>query len=445
MTADLSEPEERFAMKAIGRFELRRKHLKWLLLTPLVLWVLTVELMPTRWLARRLESSLERLTGLPAKVDDFRLTLTGGVILNGVHVGPIEGSEETSTQINFRKVVVNADWGSIVCGRLAMTQVELIGLEGTLAPCPDGSWLPKRWLKPSDDFSLDSKSREDRDWLVGVEIRGGSLEIQDPAHSSRARITNLMAVAEAGEDYFKMSHLTGRIDGGQLILAASADRAQAIPIFDGHMAMRDVPLGAQFDILGFVCPLLAGEGATPRGRMNLEIYVQGRLESNWQDTVKGRGTLKLDPLAVQGLPLAERLGLDTLVAEIRGVEHRAEDLTFRITSPFTIQQRKIISPALLVDIGPVPLKFDGWTDFDGRLDYVIRTDAIRDQLPVGVRGLMDDLKPQDEALAIRGKLDALTILVNDQPLTTERFRIRKTDLRNEVEQISKRLSERFAR
>lgn len=432
-------------MRAIGRIELRRKHLCWAALAPFVFWVLAVEIMPTRWLARRLETSLERITGLPAKVDSLRLTLAGGVVLNGVHVGPVPEAVGNSTKIDVRKVVVNAQWMSIFCGRLAMTEVDLIGVEGTLAPTPEGSWLPKRWLKASDDFTTASVSKSDRAWLVDVEIRGGEIEILDPAHSTRIRVTNLMGIAEAGEDFFRMSQLTGRVDGGHLVLAMSADRAQEIPIFDGHMALKDVPLGSQFDVLGMVCPLLAGPDAMPRGRMNLEVYVQGRLESNWQESLKGRGALKLDPLAVEGLPLVRRLGLDALVAEVGGNEHKLEDLTFRITNPFTIQQRRVVSPALIVDVGPVPLKFEGWTDFDGRLDYAIRTDAIRDQLPRGVRGLIDDLKPQDEALAIRGRLDELTILVNDQPVTTERFRIRKTDLRNEVEQISRRLSERFAR
>ncbi|MBI1323175.1 hypothetical protein GC170_08300 [bacterium] len=432
-------------MRAIGRIELRRKHLYWAALAPFVLWVLAVETMPTRWLARRLEASLERITGLPARVDSLRLTLAGGVVLNGVHVGPVPEAVGNSTKVDVRKVVINAQWMSIFCGRLAMTEVDLIGVEGTLAPTPEGSWLPKRWLKASDDFSTASVSKADRAWLVDVEIRGGEIEILDPEHSTRIRVTNLMGVAEAGEDFFRMSQLTGRVDGGHLVLAMSADRAQEIPIFDGHMALKDVPLGSQFDVLGMVCPLLAGPDAMPRGRMNLEVYLQGRLESNWQDSLKGRGALKLDPLAVEGLPLVRRLGLDALVAEVGGNEHKLEDLTFRITNPFTIQQRRVVSPALIVDVGPVPLKFEGWTDFDGRLDYAIRTDAIRDQLPRGVRGLIDDLKPQDEALAIRGRLDELTILVNDQPVTTERFRIRKTDLRNEVEQISRRLSERFSR
>jgi len=432
-------------MKAIGRFELRRKHLAWIALAPIVLWVLTVELMPTRWLARRLEHSVERLTGLPAKVDRMRLTLTGGVVLDGVHVGPLAESPGRTSQVSVRKVLVNADWLSILSGSLAMTDVDLIGVEGTITPTPDGSWLPKRWLKASDDFSAGSIALSDRAWLIGVDIRGGEVEIVDPAHETRVRITNLMGVAEAGEEFFRMSQLTGRVDGGYLQLAVSADRAQEIPIFDGHMALKDVPLGPSFDVLGLVCPLLAGPDAIPRGRMNLEIYLQGRLEANWQETLKGRGSLKLDPLAVEGLPVVRRLGLDTLVAEARGTEYRLEDLTFRITNPFTIQQRRVNSPALIVDIGPVPLKFVGWTDFDGRLDYAIRTDVIREQLPRGMRGLIDDLKPRDEALAIRGRLDELTILVNDQPVTTERFRIRKSDLRNEVEQISRRLSERLAR
>jgi hypothetical protein len=62
-----------------------------------------------------------------------------------------------------------------------------------------------------------------------------------------------------------------------------------------------------------------------------------------------------------------------------------------------------------------------------------------------MRGVLDDLRPQDEALAIRGKMDNLTILINDQPLTTERYQIRKSDLRNEVQQISRRLSEGLKR
>lgn len=432
-------------MRAIGRIHLRRRHLLWAALAPFVFWVLTVELMPTRWLSRRLEHSLERLTGLPAKVDRLRLTLSGGVVLDGVHLGPLPEAPQSCTHVSVRKVLMNADWGSVFCGDLAMTNVDLIGVEGTIAPTPDGSWLPKRWLKSSNEFTLDTIGHNDRAWLIDVEIRGGELEILDPAHSTRVRITNLMGAAQAGEDYFRMSHLTGRIDGGHLMLAMSADRGQEIPIFDGHIALKEIPLGSQFDVLGLVCPLLAGNEAVPRGRMNLEVYLQGRLESNWQETLKGRGALKIDPLAVEGLPLVRRLGLDSLIAEVSGSEHRLEDLTFRVTNPFTIQQRRVVSPALIVDVGPVPLKFEGWTDFDGQLDYAIRTDAIREQLPRGVRGLIDDLKPQDEALAIRGRLDALTILVNDQPVTTERFRIRKTDVRSEVEQISKRLSERFSR
>jgi hypothetical protein len=155
--------------------------------------------------------------------------------------------------------------------------------------------------------------------------------------------------------------------------------------------------------------------------------------------------LKLDPVSVAGLPVVQKIGLDTLAAEIDGRERTLEDLTIRITNPFTIQDRKVLSPSMRVEVGPVPLKFEGWTDFDGQLDYAMRTDVIRDQLPAGMRGVLDDLKPQDEALAIRGNLNQVTILVNDQPITTDRYRIRKTDLRNEVEQISKRLSERLMR
>lgn len=141
----------------------------------------------------------------------------------------------------------------------------------------------------------------------------------------------------------------------------------------------------------------SGRGCDPKGRMDLELYLQGRLEKDWASTLKGRGNLKLDPVSAEGLPLAQRLGINTLVAEINGVQHRAEDLTLRITNPFTIQSRRVSSPALRVEVGPIPLKFEGWTDFDGRLDYVIRTDVIRDQLPVGMRGVLDDLKPQEEA------------------------------------------------
>ena len=431
-------------MRAIGRFQPRRKHLLGLILAPLVVWVLAVELMPTRWLARRVETSVGKLTGLPVHVNRLRLTLTGGVIVDGLQLGPIDGADE-STQLSIAKVIVDVDWFSVATGRLAMTDVALVGIEGVLTRSPDGDWLPKRWLEPLESAESGWAKGKAKSWLVDVEIRGGSLEVADPTHRSKVVITGLMGMAEAGEGYFKMPQLIGKVDGGELMLAVSADRFQEIPIFDANIGMRNVPLGIHFDVLGFICPLLAGESASPKGRMDLELYVQGRLEQDWASTLKGRGNLRLDPISMEGLPLAQKLGLDTLMAEINGVQNRVEDLTLKVSSPFTIQSRRVVSPALRVDVGPIPLKFEGWTDFDGQLDYVIRTDAIREQLPVGMRGVLDDLKPQDEALAIRGRLDALTILVNDQPLTTERYQIRKTDLRNNLEQISRRLSDRLAR
>jgi len=154
---------------------------------------------------------------------------------------------------------------------------------------------------------------------VDVEIRGGRLEVDDPTHRSKVVITGLMGVAEAGEGYFKMPQLIGKVDGGELMLAVSADRFQEIPIFDANIGMRNVPLGIHFDVLGFICPLLAGESASPKGRMDLELYVQGRLEQDWASTLKGRGNLRLDPISMEGLPLAQKLGLDTLMAEINGV------------------------------------------------------------------------------------------------------------------------------
>ena len=408
-------------MRAIGRFQPRRKHLLGLILAPLVVWVLAVELMPTRWLARRVETSVGKLTGLPVHVNRLRLTLTGGVIVDGLQLGPIDGADE-STQLSIAKVIVDVDWFSVATGRLAMTDVALVGIEGVLTRSPDGDWLPKRWLEPLESADSGWAKGKAKSWLVDVEIRGGRLEVADPTHRSKVVITGLMGMAEAGEGYFKMPQLIGKVDGGELMLAVSADRFQEIPIFDANIGMRNVPLGIHFD-----------------------LYVQGRLEQDWASTLKGRGNLRLDPISMEGLPLAQKLGLDTLMAEVNGVQNRVEDLTLKVSSPFTIQSRRVVSPALRVDVGPIPLKFEGWTDFDGQLDYVIRTDAIREQLPVGMRGVLDDLKPQDEALAIRGRLDALTILVNDQPLTTERYQIRKTDLRNNLEQISRRLSDRLAR
>ncbi|MFM7317385.1 MAG: AsmA-like C-terminal region-containing protein [bacterium] len=431
-------------MRAIGQFRPRRKHLIGLAAAPFIFWVLLVGLMPTRWVAHRLEHKLQDITGLESRIDRVKLTLAGGMVVSGVHLGSADGEDQVS-QLDLTKVFVDVDWGSVVTGRLAMTRIALVGIEGNLTRGPDGSWLPRRWVGPLEEAEAKWASGKVRNWLVDVEIRGGRLNVTDPRNDSRVTLTNLQGIAEAGEGYFKMPELRAKIDGGDLVVAVSADRSQEIPIFDGNLALRNVPMGVEFDVLGFICPLLAGESAQPRGRLDLELYVQGYLQPNWEDTLKGRGMLKLDPVSIAGLPLAEKLGLTSLAAEINGKETRLEDITIRVVNPFTIQARKVNSPSLRVDIGPLPLKFTGWTDFDGQLDYAIRTDAIREQLPVGMRGVLDDLRPRDEALAIRGKLDNLTILVNDQPLTTDRYQIRKSDLRNEVQQISRRLTDRFKR
>ena len=193
-------------MRAIGRFQPRRKHLLGLILAPLVVWVLAVELMPTRWLARRVETSVGKLTGLPVHVNRLRLTLTGGVIVDGLQLGPIEGADE-STQLSIAKVIVDVDWFSVATGRLAMTDVALVGIEGILTRSPDGDWLPKRWLEPLESAEAGWSKGKAKSWLVDVEIRGGRLEVADPTHRSKVVITGLMGVAEAGEGYFKMPQL----------------------------------------------------------------------------------------------------------------------------------------------------------------------------------------------------------------------------------------------
>jgi hypothetical protein len=63
---------------------------------------------------------------------------------------------------------------------------------------------------------------------VDVEIRGGRIEVADPAHRSKVVVTGLMGIAEAGEGYFKMPELVGKVEGGELMLAVSADRFQEI-------------------------------------------------------------------------------------------------------------------------------------------------------------------------------------------------------------------------
>ena len=55
-----------------------------------------------------------------------------------------------------------------------------------------------------------------------------------------------------------------------------------------------------------------------------------------------------------------------------------------------ISQGRVSSDNLTVDLVKLPIVLSGWTDFDGRVNYRVRTDNVIDRLPSQARDLLAD-------------------------------------------------------
>jgi AsmA protein len=122
-----------------------------------------------------------------------------------------------------------------------------------------------------------------------------------------------------------------------------------------------------------------------------------------------------------------------------------------VKTDFEIKQGRISTENLTVNVARVPIVLAGWTDFDGRVDYRLKSDSLTDRLPGKARNLLSELAidPNNVAdLRVLGTLDALKVTMDGVPLAQTGGGpepSRRVEDRQRLHELSKRLRDRILR
>jgi AsmA protein len=191
-------------------------------------------------------------------------------------------------------------------------------------------------------------------------------------------------------------------------------------------------------------PVLASSSLNLKGRLHADVSLRGRATS-WDalaDALQGQGAISLEPIDLGGAPLIAEL---TRLGELS-----SEDRVGSIRSDFVLKDRRITTEHFDLKIGRVPVAITGWTDFDGRVDYQIRFENLRDRLPEKARRLLVDLKVDIEdwtTLNLRGTVDDMALQVAGMSLDRNLLRdsgLRRED-REKLKAIGRQLREKLLR
>lgn len=187
-----------------------------------------------------------------------------------------------------------------------------------------------------------------------------------------------------GEGAFNIT-LSGEFNEGPFQFTAHFHRSGRQPFFEGQFRATDAVLDQNMNALRYLVPVLAGTPGQVQGKMDMDLYLSG--QGNTRDalckTLRGRGSLTIDPLEFAGAPVLTELA--------NLVQVPAQERSGSIQTSFTVEDSRINTDRLSLHAGRVPIVVSGWTGFDGRMSYQMKLDGLVEKVPEKARQFLSGL------------------------------------------------------
>lgn len=381
--------------------------------TPVTVWLAIVAFLPTGWARARLAGRLERATGKAVRVEALRLGICGGVHLRNLQIG--EPGDPESPWLTAARVRINVSPLHLICGHCEPTKLVVDGLSLRVHRLRDGRMefagvLTQPW--PDEPRGGDGNTERAEDAAaraLELEVRSGRIDVIDEPSATQLELTAVHCAATWEPGKLAVQRLSAQLNGGVVELAAQLDRSGFMPLFEGQIRAQNVNMAGGMGALAYLLPVLAETPDALEGRLALNLYLrgQGADRESFKRSLVGQGNASIDPLRVDNTKFVADLCTQL------GVATRTHLGALR--SQFSISQGRIQSDQLTLALGPLPVVLTGWTDFDGRLDYRLRQDALIDKLPQEARDLISELPISLEDrvdVHLTGTLADLTVTVD---------------------------------
>ena len=366
----------------------RRRAMAVLLTIPIVpalLWMAVLVVAPTGWARARLVAEVEAATGQSVAIGSIRLGLTGHLRLGDVRLA--DRSSPDDPWLEAAEVRLDVHLVQMLLGCCSPKEIAVDGLDLRVHRRPDGS------LEFADLFATRDgrrnaagSGRTGGPTSINLTITNAHLVVLDDPSATRVEIVEAEGRATSAGEVAVIESLRGRANGGSIEFAARLDRSGLTPAFEAELRARRVTLGAGMEALGLLVPVVTD---SVDGRLDLDLALKGQGGSlaSIRSSLKGHGAIRLEPIDVSGSKILD--SIDALKAIPRAARVGS------VESHFAIEGARVTTDDLRIKVARLPITLVGWTDFDGRLDYAIKSadlrSALAGKLPAEAMGLLKDL------------------------------------------------------
>jgi len=376
----------------------------------LLLWIGLLLIVPTGWARRQVIATLEARTGRSVRLDSLSIHPLGRMRIANLAIGAPGNTE--SPWLQAAEIQFDTCLGQLLRGTLKPSIVDVDRANVRILRRGDGSLELADFIKAersqrgSSGFGSTATCQPES--LV-LRITNSTVELIDEPTGTHVHLQDVWGEGLCEGRKITVQNLEGTLNGGTFRLAAHLDPTDAYRIVDVAFKAEHVALDDGMTALRYLIPPINGASLKLKGQLACDFRVEGH-GPDWKAVIRsldGRGTVAIDSIDLDGAPLVSELAR---VARIP-----RENRIATIHSDLVLKDRRITTEASAINIGSVPLAMDGWTDFDGRIDYRIKAVRLEAGLSERARRFLNELDVdlnQLSTLTLRGTVDQMVVGVN---------------------------------
>jgi AsmA protein len=414
-----------------------------LALIPLLLWLVVVAVAPTGWAKRQVVAVLESRSGRSVSLERLSVCPFGGIHLTNLEIG----SPHDTNDPWLKAADLRLDLGllEIFRGRLQPTRMEVDGVQLRVLRRLDGTveladLIPPVPGRPTG-ASAGASAQPAR---VVVKIHRARVTLRDEPTETRLLLDDVEGEGSCEGARTIVDHFRGTVNGGPFRFAAQLDRTASALRLEAQFRADGMTVDSGMKVLRYVVPVLAGTSTVLKGRLDADLYVQGR-GPTWASlcqSLVGQGRIALDSVDLDGSPLIAEL---SKLADLSNPKRLAS-----IHTDFLVKDQRMTTDHLALNIARLPITMSGWTDLDGRIEYQMKFAGLAERLPDRARRVLGDLNLDVGALTsltLRGTLNEMVVQLNGVPIDGNLLResgLRRED-REKLRLLGRQLRDRILR
>ncbi len=367
--------------------------------TPPALWLGTLLLLPMGWARDRVIADLRASTRQEVRLERVRLRPWGGLELIGLTLA--SPATAADPWLKVAAVNVDAQIGDLIRGRIRPSACRASGVSLRVHRDASGRLECNELLRHDATGKARAPGQPGAtpaaDPELTVSLEDARVIVVDDATQTRLDLTDVHAHAKISKSSVNLTDLRGTLNGGTFSAAAEFSRETGHSL-EVRLQIRDVNLGVGMTSLTYLVPILAPNGSTvhARGTIGIEadLVASGDSPDDLARSLTGRGHISLDNLTLDDSRILNE------VQSLLPVPTRGK--LGSLAGHFAIADRRVSTSDTILKVAEVPIDLAGWSDFDGRLDYLVKCEKLgkavsklAGKLPREARDLLADLSLDD--------------------------------------------------